>query len=127
MVAPPDGRGGWDAPTRPQATTPAASFQTFMDDVTEVLNMIDKVPGGFNTPQMASAFRPSIKRTRARDDPVIAALLKELQDEHDLAVAMHEYDHGAPLACNAGSPTSLPNPGPTVCFPDSLADALKLA
>ena len=38
-------------------------------------------------------IRPSIKRTRARDDPVIAALLKALQDEHDLAVAKHENNH----------------------------------
>ena len=92
------------------------------------LRKIDKLPGGYYDPPLASALevyiRPSIKRTRARDDPVIAALLKELQDEHDLAVAMHEHDHGAPLACNAGSPTSLPNPHRL--FP-SLADALKLA
>jgi hypothetical protein len=43
-VAPPDGRGGWALPTSPQATTPAASFKTFMDDVTAVLHMIDKLP-----------------------------------------------------------------------------------
>ena len=36
---------------------------------------------------------PSTKRTRARDDPVIAALLKALQDEHDRAVAKHENNH----------------------------------
>jgi hypothetical protein len=91
MVAPP----GLGPPTSTQATTPEASFQTFMNDVTEVLHMIDKL-NGFYTPQKGSAFRPCVKRTRTRDDPAIAALLKALQDEHDLAVAMHEHDHAAP-------------------------------
>ena len=68
-----------------------------MDDVTAVLRMIDKLPGGFYTPQKGSAFRPCVKRTRARNDPAIAALLKALQDEHNLAVAIHEHDHGAQL------------------------------
>ena len=81
-----------------------------MNNVTEVLHIFDKLPGDFYTPQKGSAFRPCVKRTRARNDPAIAALLQALHDEHDLAVAMHEHDHGAPLACNSGSPTSLPNP-----------------
>ena len=96
-VAPPDGRGGWGPPISPQATTPAASFKTLMDDVHAALRKIDNLPGGYNDPPLASALEvyncPSTKRTRARDDPVIAALLKALQDEHDRAVAKHENNH----------------------------------
>ena len=44
-VAPPDGRGGWAAPISPQATTPAASFKTLMDDVHAALRKIDNLPG----------------------------------------------------------------------------------
>ena len=44
---------------------------------------------------MVIRFRPCVKR-RTRDDPAIAALIKALQDEHDIAVAMHEHDHAAP-------------------------------